>query len=185
MTRNWTAGDLAAIAQRNGARKVDRNLGEEPLRLREAIGQARVAKPATETRQQAPVKRGKAKRNTGEPAEYRESDGERMLIQQMKVAGITDWRREFMFCEGRKWRLDFAWLAVKLAVEVEGGTFSSGRHVRGIGFAKDCEKYNELTLAGWRLLRFTTEMVKRGEAVQPITDMLCRLAMANKVDISA
>ena len=58
-----------------------------------------------------------------------------------------------------------AWPDHKLAVEIEGGAWIGGRHVRGSGFMNDMEKYNELTLMGWSLLRFTPRQVKNGEAV--------------------
>lgn len=55
-----------------------------------------------------------------------------------------------------------------LAVEVEGGVYSGGRHTRGAGFTKDCEKYNEAILFGWRVLRFTGEQVNDGTAIRMI-----------------
>lgn len=52
---------------------------------------------------------------------------------------------------------------LKLAIEVEGGQFTGG-HKRGKAADSDTEKFNEATLAGWRVLRFTTGQVTRGEA---------------------
>ena len=106
---------------------------------------------------------------------YKESAGEFELTLQMKLAGLTGWAREYRFDPVRMWRIDFAWPQIRLAVEVDGGNWSGGRHVRGAGFAKDAEKQNAMTLAGWHLLRYTTEMVKTGVAVQQITDMLVGL----------
>jgi hypothetical protein len=63
--------------------------------------------------------------------------------------------REHRFHESRRWRVDFAWPEQKVAVEIEGGVFSGGRHTRGAGFVADCDKYNALAAAGWRLFRFT------------------------------
>jgi hypothetical protein len=63
------------------------------------------------------------------------------------------------------WRFDFAWPEHgKVAVETEGGTFSDGRHTRGAGYAEDCAKYNAATLAGWRVLRYTTDMLENDPA---------------------
>jgi hypothetical protein len=59
----------------------------------------------------------------------------------------------------RKWRFDFFSHEHQLALEVEGGTFSGGRHSRGVGMLEDAEKYNEACLAGIRVLRFTSTMV--------------------------
>ncbi len=59
--------------------------------------------------------------------------------------------REYRFHPRRKWLFDFAWPSHMLAVEVEGGAYSGGRHTTGPGFTGDCEKYNEAMLAGPRL----------------------------------
>lgn len=69
--------------------------------------------------------------------------------------------REHRFHAVRKFRFDFAWIPQKVAVELEGGTFSGGRHVRGIGFETDCIKYNLAAAEGWVVFRFTTQMLER------------------------
>jgi very-short-patch-repair endonuclease len=56
----------------------------------------------------------------------------------------------------------------RLAVEVEGGSWIAGRHVRGRGFEADCEKYNAAVLLGWRILRFTTAMIESGAALSAV-----------------
>lgn len=72
---------------------------------------------------------------------------------------------QYQFHPTRKWAFDFAWPQRKVALEVEGGTRTGGRHVRGDGYAADCEKYNSAVLAGWRLIRATGEQVKSGKAL--------------------
>lgn len=42
-----------------------------------------------------------------------------------------------------------------IAIEVEGGAFTRGRHTRGAGFIGDMEKYNAATSMGWRVFRVT------------------------------
>jgi very-short-patch-repair endonuclease len=63
------------------------------------------------------------------------------------------------------WRFDFAWPEKSLALEFEGGVFANGRHIRGAGFRDDCEKYNEATALGWKVLRVTDRHVRTGEAL--------------------
>lgn len=80
--------------------------------------------------------------------------------------------REHQFHTGRKWALDFAWPERKLAVEIEGGTKLNGRHNRHTGFTADCEKYNAAALAGWKVLRYTTDMVFAGKAINDVLEMM-------------
>src|SRR4051812_32112066 len=52
----------------------------------------------------------------------------------------------------RHWKLDFAWVEEKLAVEVQGGSFVRGGHNTAVGQASDYERHNALTRMGWRIL---------------------------------
>jgi len=61
---------------------------------------------------------------------------------------------EYRFHPVRRWRFDYAIPEHKIAIEIEGGAFVSGRHTRGVGYLNDMEKYNEATILGWRLLRY-------------------------------
>jgi very-short-patch-repair endonuclease len=97
---------------------------------------------------------------------------EATLEFHMKAAGLPALEREFRFHPPRRWRFDFVLLDQKLAIEVEGGTWTNGRHVRAQGFSADCEKYNQAVLDGWRVLRFTGDMVKSGEALRVIEEAL-------------
>jgi len=65
--------------------------------------------------------------------------------------------REYRFHPGRKWRADFAHLASRTLIEIDGGIFmrAGGRHSRGSGYAKDAEKYLQAALSGWRVIRLT------------------------------
>jgi len=78
--------------------------------------------------------------------------------------------KEYKFCDGRKFRSDYALVDHGILIELEGGTFSGGRHVRGKGYANDCEKYNIATRIGWRVIRLTSEMITK-EWVKFIVDM--------------
>lgn len=101
---------------------------------------------------------------TPKPASAQTFDHFEALLFQLQMSGLPAPQREFLFHKRRKWRFDFAWPDLMIAVEVEGGVWSNGRHVRGEGYEKDCEKYNEAQLMGWMVLRFTPGMIKRGKA---------------------
>jgi len=64
---------------------------------------------------------------------------------------------EHMFHPVRKWRFDIAFPDYKVALEVEGGVYSGGRHTRVSGFKKDIEKYNMATEMGWMVFRCLPE----------------------------
>ena len=96
------------------------------------------------------------------------SHAEYLLLLHLRAAGLPEPQTEYRFAPPRRWRFDFAWPAAMLAVEVEGGSWIAGRHVRGRGFEADCEKYNAATLLGWRILRFTTAMVESGAALSAV-----------------
>lgn len=82
---------------------------------------------------------------------------------------------EHKFHDKRKWRFDFADVKNKIAVEIEGGVWSNGRHTRGSGFIADCEKYNEAVLLGWRVFRFTGCMIEDGTLQKTIKNMIKNL----------
>lgn len=69
--------------------------------------------------------------------------------------------REWRFDLKRKWRFDFAFPVHRVAIEIEGGSWSGGRHTTGTGFQADCAKYNRALELGWRVLRYTPQMVER------------------------
>jgi len=87
------------------------------------------------------------------------------LANAIVDAGLPQPKRERRFHPIRRWRFDFSWPEQMLAVEVEGGIYSGGRHVRGKGYEQDCQKYNDACLLGWRVLRFTAGMIESGEAI--------------------
>jgi hypothetical protein len=92
------------------------------------------------------------------------SGGERALETHIRQVGLPTPEREYRFDQTRR-MFDFAWPDVMIAVEVEGGTWSSGRHTRWLGYENDCIKYSEAAIAGWLLIRATTEMAEDGRAI--------------------
>lgn len=99
---------------------------------------------------------------------------EALFAQQLQALRGLPPVEEHRFAPPRKWAFDFAWPDLLLAVEIEGGTYSRGRHVRPQGFQNDCEKYNEATRLGWRVLRFTAKDVKSGAAVDSVIETLAQ-----------
>jgi len=98
------------------------------------------------------------------------SELEQELEFQLHAAHLDEGMvREFMFLKPRRrYRADFAWPEPKLLVEVEGGVYSGGRHVRGKGFTEDLHRSNLAQLEGYMILRFTGEQVKSGLALDLI-----------------
>lgn len=74
-----------------------------------------------------------------------------LITQHLNVEVV----KEHTFHPRRKWRFDYAIPEHKIALEVEGGIYTNGRHIRPKGFLGDMEKYNAAAILGWRVLRCT------------------------------
>jgi len=99
------------------------------------------------------------------------SKGEECLAAALEQSPIEGWDlvREYQFHPTRRWRFDFAFPSQKLAVEVDGKY-----HRTYGGQRNDCEKLNQATLLGWRVLRFpTNEWRKAHQWVALIRECLC------------
>ena len=89
------------------------------------------------------------------------------MLVHLRAAGLDGGlEREHTFHPQRKWRFDFAWPHRRIAMEVDGGVYSGGRHTRGKGFENDCEKCNEAAVLGWTVLRVTSHHIGTGQALQ-------------------
>ena len=140
----------------------------------------RSAGASTETPSATPSP-GKARRSgskkpkpSGSTSKPKRSRPENLLAESLRYANLGWFVEEHRFHPTRRWRFDFAFVAQRLAVEVEGGVWTGGRHTRGYGYAADCEKYNEATRLGWRVLRFVPRTGWVDPAVQLITEMLAQ-----------
>ncbi|ENU56886.1 hypothetical protein L291_3214 [Acinetobacter guillouiae MSP4-18] len=116
-------------------------------------------------------KKSKLKSSTRVKTHQSESIGESTLANQLRVLKIS-FEQEYKFHPKRKWRADFHIVGKMILVEVEGGVWSGGRHTRGKGYIGDMEKYNAAVVMGYQIIRFTTEQVKSGLAVQQIEMMV-------------
>ena len=91
-------------------------------------------------------------RRTGEPHEY-----------------------EYYFAKPeRRWRSDIAFPGVKVAVEIDGGTWGYGRHNRAGSILADMEKGNGYSVRGWLVFHCPWEWIdggKRDRSAQLINDI--------------
>jgi hypothetical protein len=120
------------------------------------------------------------------------SELEATFALQMRAAGIPEPLHDtFQFVPQRRFRADFAWPALNLIVEIDGGSMGvpcpkcrkltepdpscrvcrgtgkhAGRHQSITGFRADCEKANEANLAGYLCLKFTGQDVNDGTALR-------------------
>jgi len=100
------------------------------------------------------------------------SELESLFASQLDAVGLGGYVREYQAIPGRRFRFDFCWVKERLAVEIQGGTYSRGAHVRPLGVRRDYEKGNLAVKHGWRVLQFDADMVKSGQALDFTEKML-------------
>lgn len=88
-----------------------------------------------------------------------------------KAMGLPTPQREFRFAPPRRWRFDYLF-GDRIALEIEGGAWTGGRHTRGAGFIADMEKYNTATIMGYRVLRCTPGQLRSGEGLELVKKAL-------------
>lgn len=79
-----------------------------------------------------------------------------------KIIGIEP-IKEYKFHPTRRWRFDYAFIDSKVAIEIDGGVWISGRHNRASGYVKDMEKFNQAAMLGWRVLKFKPDEINNNE----------------------
>lgn len=97
------------------------------------------------------------------------------IFQQACVASsLPQPVAEFQFHPDRKWRIDYYFQhdTRRVALEVEGGVYTGGRHTRSAGFLGDIEKYNALSVAGIFLVRVTPGELLRAATFNTIKAVL-------------
>ena len=98
------------------------------------------------------------------PYSPHESSAEAAFDEYLRLHHFTGYVREYQFAKpDRKWRFDFAWPALKFAVEIEGITPAVGRHQRVAGFDEDCRKYEDAMMRGWQVYRIPHTWVVKGK----------------------
>jgi len=92
------------------------------------------------------------------------------LVRLCIAAGLPDPIPEYAFAKGigRKWRFDYCWPLHLLALEVDGGIWSKGRHVTGTGRLANMEKQSEAAILGYRILYVTPQQMNDGTAIDRV-----------------
>lgn len=93
-------------------------------------------------------------------------------LVDINLSELPGYRKEFIFHPTRKWRFDYAWTDIKVALEIHGGVFTNGRHTRGKGFSEDKVKMNSAQLLGWIVIEATTAQVKNGQMLKWIKEAI-------------
>lgn len=100
------------------------------------------------------------------PVQVRQSKTTHVPDYLWTSAGLPIPQREYRFDPTRRYRIDFAYPDKKIAIEIEGGVFTRGRHVRPMGYVKDMEKYSAISKAGWILLRYLPKKINFKEILE-------------------
>lgn len=79
---------------------------------------------------------------------------------------VSEYRFATRLSPPRNWRFDWAFIDARLALEIEGGLYTKGRHVRIKGFKDDLEKYNTAAVLGWRIIRCLPQQMASGEVLR-------------------
>ena len=81
------------------------------------------------------------------------------LRKRLAAAGLQDWRFDFT------WPRDTLrhWLG-GVAVEIDGGIWTQGRHTRGAGYEGDVRKLNAATRLDWKVYHVTASMLRDPQA---------------------
>jgi very-short-patch-repair endonuclease len=96
-----------------------------------------------------------------------------IFLAHCRAQGLPEPTPEHRFHPERRWRFDYAWLDAKIALEVEGGIWTGGRHTSPKGFEADIEKYNAAACLGWRVLRTTPKNLLTLRTAQAVKAARC------------
>lgn len=127
------------------------------------------------------------KDTTNKQAYAKESPLESRFINQWYLLGFPQLEREYQYHPSRKWRADFAHVAARVLIEIEGGTRNPkkpGRHNRHGGYRDDCIKYNAAQELGWLVIRLTGDMIQPDQ-LEEICDTITQRSNAGGTPATA
>ena len=88
-----------------------------------------------------------------------------------RLSGLPEPIAEHAFAKaalGRRWRFDWAWVDERVALEVQGGLFTGGRHARGPALLREHEKLNAAAALGWRVVFCVPKDVQAGAVIDAV-----------------
>lgn len=92
------------------------------------------------------------------------------LLKRAKL----DFTREHKFHKQYKFRFDFALVDKKIAIEVDGGCWTAGRHVRPVGYMLDCKKQFLAHNLGWRVYKIPSDWIMHSKYIKaPKRHIIC------------
>lgn len=87
----------------------------------------------------------------------------RNLAEMIAQKSGTNYEYEYLFAAPeRKWRSDIAYPSVKVAIEIDGGLWTYGRHNRAASMLSDMEKGNGYSARGWLVFHCPWEWIDGG-----------------------
>lgn len=112
---------------------------------------------------------GKPKRKNGSD-EQNKADVKENIKNVLGIDAVIEFR--FLQDIKRNHSFDVAIPEHKIAIEIEGGIWTGGRHVNPKGFINDMFKYNQGTARGWRIIRITPQEVDKNFWLNLIETMI-------------
>lgn len=83
----------------------------------------------------------------------------------------------------RRWRADIAFPRVRVAIEIDGGTWTLGRHNRPGSVLKDMEKGNGYAARGWLVFHTPWEWIEDGEKVRGLKAAICQAIIRRQIEM--
>lgn len=100
------------------------------------------------------------------------SDLELQAWAQIRDADLPEPEQEYQFLDTRKFRWDFCWPSKMVALEIQGGIWTGGAHVRPKRYEQDCHKLCLGVAAGWKVLWATPGMLDDESMLEYLREVL-------------
>ena len=106
------------------------------------------------------MKTSKRSKNSVENQKETSSKLEREFDAYARSLGLPEAVRQYRFSPPRRFRFDRCYMDQSVAVELDGGVYSGGGHVRGKGYESNREKDNLAIELGWVVLHYTSKQLR-------------------------